>query len=142
MTKAFRKGQEVTHIQNWDNKGTFTYTHAIVYSCGTKQMVLTDAANGREMGRHYQPELGRLEASVMDRDGVEYQLLPGGTFPRMTDEEAEAACLLAAANRNEHYREHYEALKLGYWAQDPAVMDREIAALHEPRALNRTGTTR
>ena len=138
---AFKKGQEVTYIQNWDSNGTFTYTHAVVYSCGQKQMVLTDAGNGREMGRRFKPELGHLEAGYGDRNGIAFHVLPGGTFPRMTDEEAEAACLLAGAAQNAHYAAHWEGLKATVWAHAPEVMDEEIAELHEPRALNRTGTT-
>lgn len=140
MTKAFKKGQEVTYIADWDRKGTYMYQHAIVYSCGKKQMVLTDAETGREMGRNYNPSLGRLEAGTEMKNGVEYHCQPGGTFPRMTDEEAEAQCLKMAAAANQGRKEYYEGLKLTAWASAPEVMDKEIAALHEPRALNRTGS--
>ena len=138
---AFKKGQEVTLITNWDSKGTFAYTHAVVYSCGQKQMVLTDAGNGREMGRNFAPAPGRLQAGIEEKGGVAYHYLPGGTFPRMTDEEAEAACLQAGAAHNAYYAAYWEELKTKAWAHAPEVMDKEIAALHEPCAVNRTGTT-
>ena len=79
--KNFVKGQEVTYISSWDGKGTFRFTHGIVYSAGQKQMILTDAVSGEEMGRNYRPYIGMVV----------------GTFPRMTDAEATEACIKAAA---------------------------------------------
>lgn len=51
----FTKGQTVNLIQNWDSKGTVSVTPAIVYSCGKKQMVLTHAVTGEELGRTFLP---------------------------------------------------------------------------------------
>lgn len=129
----FKKGQEVTYITNYDRKGTFCYQQAIVYSCGKKRMVLTDEATGEEMGRNFKPVLGALEPDI---DGNILRKV-GGAFPRMTDAEAEAACLSAAARWLEFQRAYLEGLKLKAWAHAPEVMDKGIAALHEPRALRR-----
>ena len=91
--KAFTKNQEVTYISAWSRKGAVIYRHAIVHSCGNKQMCLIDAESGEMMGRHFSPELGRIE----DIDNV-IGNSASGTFPRMTDEEAHAAALQASAN--------------------------------------------
>ena len=85
MAKAFTKGQEVTLISNWDGKGTFSYTHAIVYSCGQKQMILTDAMNNKELGRNFKPVMGEFYYT-------------GAVFPRMSDERAIAVACEAASN--------------------------------------------
>jgi len=80
--KAFTKGQAVTYIVNFDENGLFVFRQAVVYSCGKKQMVLTDATTGEEIGRHFRPELGGKN---------------GGTFPGMTDGQAIARCEELAA---------------------------------------------
>ena len=80
MTKAFTKGQAVTHIALWNGKGTFTVRHAIVHSCGMKQMVLTDAVTNEDMGRHFLP----IDSSKSE----DMHAQTCGTFPRMTDAEA------------------------------------------------------
>lgn len=54
-TKAFTKGQRVTLINSWNGKDIYSVTPAIVHSCGTKQMVLTHAETGEELGRHFRP---------------------------------------------------------------------------------------
>jgi len=90
---AFKKGDAVTFIQDWNRKGAATYRHAVVYSCGKKQMVLTDAATGEEMGRHFAPKLG---------DDF------GGTFPRMTDAEAAAAALKVGERVIAREKAHFE----------------------------------
>lgn len=121
MTAAFKKAQAVTYIADWDHKGTVTFRHAIVYSCGKKQMVLTDAATGEEMGRHFAPELGSLT----------------GTFPRMTDDEARAACLKAAEAILEDQRARYAAcLARGHGDAYNASIRKDLAKLHEPRAIS------
>jgi len=94
VSKQFSKNDQVTYITNWDRKGTFMFQHAVVYSCGNKQMVLTDAINGKEMGRHYSPEIGEAE----------------GTFPRMTDDEAIAHCLKHAEVFIPQHIAYYERL--------------------------------
>jgi hypothetical protein len=122
--KAFKKGDLVTHIQTWNRTGTCTFQHAVVYSCGKKQMVLTCAATGEEMGRHYAPQLGN-----------EF----GGTFPRMTDDEARKAALDAAAEHIVAEREHFfRMIERNSDAGEGYLnaMNEGVEALHEPRALN------
>jgi hypothetical protein len=121
MGKAFTKGQEVTQIADWDRKGTVTFRHAVVYSCGAKQMVLTDAETGEEMGRNFRPVVGEV----------------CGTFPRMTDEEARAACLRAAEAILDYERAHYNrCLSGGHSEAYNASVRKDLAALHEPRAIS------
>jgi hypothetical protein len=56
MTKpVFKKGDAVCWISDWDNKGQVRIVRAVVYSCGKKRMVLSDAASGEELGRNYRP---------------------------------------------------------------------------------------
>lgn len=122
MTKAFNKGDEVTYISDWDRKGTAFFRHAIVYSCGKKQMVLTDAETGEEMGRNFTParaEVGRA-----------------GTFTRMTDAEAAAAALTLAANVLVSETAHFERCLQDNTASKgyKNAIHKNLAALHEPRA--------
>lgn len=137
--KTFKKGDLVTYISDWDRKGTVYFIQAVVYSCGKKQMVLTDAENGNEMGRHFKPALGSLETIKQD-NGIICQ--PGGTFPRMTAEEAEAACLIIAAQIIKNETEHFNhCLNAGHNENYKNAVRKDLAEIHEPRALNRTGTT-
>jgi hypothetical protein len=94
MTKAFTKGQEVTHIAAWNRSGTVYYRDAIVHSCGKVQMVLTDAETGEEMGRHFHPGADRKYGFAQ-------------TFPRMTKEEAVAKCLEVGAEVLVSERAHF-----------------------------------
>lgn len=124
MTKAFKKGDEVTYIGDWDHKGTVYYRHAVVYSCGKKQMVLTDAVTGEEMGRHFRPVVGEIT----------------GTFPRMTDEQAIAKCLEVGARIVAEERTRMErAIALCGYGEDheyTKAVRKDIAALHEPIATS------
>jgi hypothetical protein len=129
MTSAFKKGQAVTLFSSWDDKGTIYYRQAVVYSCGQKQMVLTDALTGKEIGRNFRPVVASGAAL--------------GTRPRMTDDDAAALCLdLAAAYladqkaSMEHSIAHYARGESDPYTQ---AMRRGIAALHEPRSLRHPG---
>lgn len=131
MSKAFNKGDLVTLIGSWDNKGTVSYRDAIVHSCGKKQMVLTCATTGEELGRHYAPARGSLDKVT----GFNWL----GVWPRQSREEAEALCLEAGALVIKAVREHLAERRVRY-ADDKkflAALDREEAQLHEPRALDR-----
>jgi hypothetical protein len=133
MTKAFTKGQEVTYISDWDRKGTVTYRHAVVYSCGKKQMVLTDAETGEEMGRHFDPFQGSLETVSL---GYGFKMA-GGTFPRMTAEEAVEAGLKVAASIQEYERQHFARCLAGnHGAGYDASIRESIAELHDLRAIS------
>lgn len=131
MSKAFKKGQQVTFIQSWDNKGTVTYRQAVVHSCGTKQMILIDELTSEEMGRHFRPELGDVSKVTAFNWNA--------TFPRMSEEEAIALCLDAGAKVVAAERESIAACRVRN-VNAPATyhraLDRDEAALHEPRAVN------
>lgn len=134
MAKAFTKGQEVTFIADWDRKGTVTFRHAVVYSCGVKQMVLTDAETGEEMGRHFRPQVGCLEVRKCEKG---YFYMPGGTFPRMTDEQAVEAGLKIAAAIQSYERAHFDrCLAAGHGESYDAAIRKNIAELHDLRAIS------
>jgi len=124
MTKAFNKGDEVTYISDWDRKGTVYFRHAVVYSCGEKQMVLTDAETGEEMGRHFDP----VRAEIGD----------AGTFARMTDAEAAAAALFLADSILIRETLHYHRCLQNETAGEAYknAIRRDLVALHEPRAAS------
>jgi hypothetical protein len=127
MIETFKKSEPVTFIASWDDKGTFYYRHAVVYSCGKKEMILTDAATGEEMGRRFRPVVG------INEDGF------AGCVRRLTDAEAEAACLKLAArfvaDRRALYTELADSTKHGRGYAD--AMKRNLAELHEPQAIKR-----
>lgn len=94
MSKAFNKGQLVTLFGDWDRRGTVYFRNAVVYSCGKKQMVLTDAETGEEIGRHFKPAIGEML----------------GTFPRMTDTEAHAHAAKVGAWVIEREKAHLDGI--------------------------------
>lgn len=94
MSKAFNKGQLVTVFGDWNRRGTVYFRHAVVFSCGKKQMVLTDEATGEEMGRHFAPVMGDML----------------GTFPRMTDAEAHAHAAKVGAWIIEREKAHLDGI--------------------------------
>ena len=122
MTKAFNKGDEVTYISDWDRKGATYFRHAIVYSCGKKQMVLTDAETGEEIGRHFRP--------------VRAEIGFAGTFARMTDAEATAAALALAENIIARETANFERClqRDGTSEGYQNAIRKDLANLHEPRA--------
>jgi len=131
--KAFKKNQEATLIGNWDGQGTMFYRDVVVYSCGKKQMVLTCAITGEELGRNFKPEVGKVE---------EASYYWNGCFPRMTEEDAIATCLEAAeiylaketADRTRRLNQDSSEHSVKFWTK-------EIAKLHEPRAHKRVADT-
>lgn len=124
MSKAFTKGQEVTYIAIWNRTGTAYYRNAIVHSCGNKQMVLTDAETGEEMGRHFHPGADR-------KYGFEQ------TFPRMTEAEAVAKCLEIAAEYLAGERARFErCLASGQSEGYNNAVRKDLAALTEPKAVS------
>lgn len=129
--KAFKKGEKVTYIASWDNKGTFCFQQAIVESCGTKQMVLRHAETGELMGRLFRPEIGIPHSSSVRHSS--------GTFKGMSDEEAREVCLQEAAI---YLRWNRESIQNGIASAAPGAsyakaLERELAKLHEPEAIKR-----
>lgn len=86
------KGNRLTQIASWNNKGTFSITQAEVYSCGKKQMVLNVAGSDECLGRNYRPGL--------DQGGFGHNCI--FLFPEMTNEEAEAKALELGAGMIAH----------------------------------------
>lgn len=132
MSKAFKKGDLVTIIGNWDSKGTAYFQHAIVHSCGTKRMVLTSEASGEELGRNFLP----VEATdvVVTNETVGRSL----TFKRLSDEEATALCLEMGANVIKYETEHFDrCVARSESVHYQAAIERSRAQLHEPRAIKR-----
>ena len=84
-TKDFTKGDRVTLIRDWNDKGAVYFNQAIVFSCGAKRMILTDEETGEELGRNYSPKLAANGAL--------------GTRPRVEGAEliAEAFAVAAAS---------------------------------------------
>ena len=120
----FTKGDKVTLFGDWDRRGTVWYTQAIVYSCGGKQMVLTNVASGKELGAHFSP------AKVQPR-----------IVPAMSNDEATAYGLELAAGILEAQRLHFARClernerwpSRGY----QQVIERDRDRLHEPRVIAR-----
>ncbi len=56
--KAFKKGEKVTRVSDWDGMGTFMISDCTVYSCGSKQMILIDDTTGEKMGELFRPVHG------------------------------------------------------------------------------------
>lgn len=134
--KAFTKGEEVTVLNTWDNKGTVSFTHAVVYSCGTKQMVLTDATTGNEIGRHFKPVRSNGESlPVNASNGWEL------TFSRLSDEGATRICLELGASIVAYEIEQGEKCLSRHSDHEGYcnAIKRDMEQLHEPRAINRTG---
>jgi len=123
MTKAFTKGDLVHYVSDWDRKGTVTIRAAIVHSCGKKQMVLTDAETGEEMGRHFKP--------------VRAERGNGGTYPRLDADEIEAIAyevaenILAAERARLTHCHDVVGATAGQGYRD--AIKKDLDALHEPR---------
>ena len=123
MTKAFNKGDAVTYISDWDRKGSTYYRHAVIYSCGTKRVVLTDAETGEEIGRHFRPERAVVGAA--------------GIFARLTDAEAIAAAIALAQNIITDETARYErCLQIDASEGYKNAIRKDLAALHAPDATS------
>jgi hypothetical protein len=132
-TKAFQKGELATLFGSWDNKGTVYFRQAVVYSCGSKRMILTDEATGEEIGREFAPVRAESLENVTAHNWQ-------ATFPRMTDAEAESFAIAAGAKVVEAMRVFCEGRKVQFAdAGDRYIeaMNESIAELHEPRAMRR-----
>jgi len=122
--KAFAKGDLVTCISNWDDKGTTMIRDAVVHSCGLKRMILTDAETGEEFGEEYYRPQNALEAGTLD-----------GVFPRLTEEDATRRGLDYAASFLAGIREIWEGhiVRNSHDAGYCRSIRQDIDELHEPR---------
>jgi hypothetical protein len=132
---VFKKGDKVTYIADWDRKGTVYFQQAVVYSCGKKQMVLTDEKTGNEMGRHFKPELGSTENRVGTNGGT---YMAGGVWPRLTAEEATEIGMKVAASIREFEDAHFARCLAGNHgeAYDRGIRE-SMAKLHDLKVIER-----
>ena len=62
---TFKKGDAVTIIRKWSKECATYAQKAVVYSCGKKQMVLTCAITGQELGRNFLPTAEQYSHGVV-----------------------------------------------------------------------------
>lgn len=115
----FTKGQKVTYISNWDNKGTVKITNLVVASCGKKQMILVDEAGVKFQGANFRPQSEQYSHGVV--------------FPRLTTEEAEASALEIAAKIIAYEEAHFARCLAGNHGEGyNNAIRKSIAKLHQP----------
>ena len=140
MTKAFKKGDEVTLIGSWDSKGTIWVREAIVGSCGTKRMALMDAETGACLGRNFEP-VRATESAVLDN----WKVLTFSRLPSVEGHEIAMECgAKTVGSRRAILEARIENLRNGTEVatyKDVYLKHRieELEALHEPRVMYRTG---
>jgi hypothetical protein len=123
MTKAFKKGERVTVINNWDSKGTAYVRHATVHSCGKKILRLTCDVTGDEFGNEFLPvvaahgEVGVRRFIDGDSLGIEAM--------------AVAISTLEAERKELTYCRDVVGPNAGHGYRD--AIQQSIEALHEPR---------
>jgi hypothetical protein len=136
--KAFKKGQIVIHFSDWDSKGTWSYTRAVVMSCGVKQMTLVNADTGVMMGRHFHPGADVTWTQVWAGAEITRQRT-AITLPDLADEEAHAMALEFAKAHMAHERAEYERL-IATHPDNPryiAAVRKDLAELHAAEAFKR-----
>ena len=138
--KAFKKGDMVTVISNWDSKGTVSYRHCVVHSCGLQRLVLIDAVTGKCVGRDFRPKKAKSLTDVIeDTNHIHFGTM---IFARFSEDEIKSIVI--------PFAEHILALEKKDIERDllddlnhPSRVRRlesKLAELHEPRAYNRTGS--
>lgn len=126
--KKFKKGDLVTVISNWDSKGTVTYRHAIVHSCGPKRMTLFCETYDDCMGRNFRP------------DGGVFSLYSPLILHRLPDDEAKERCMEIARAVIKSEKDRFsKMLSEATKASHVEHYATRIAELHEPRACNYHG---
>lgn len=96
-TGQFVKGQAVTYIASWDDKGTSRFVHLTVHSCGAKQMVLVDDAGVKFAGCNFRPQTVQGDTAWYAEHNPGALQACGLVMPRMTDDEARAAAKVHGA---------------------------------------------
>ena len=109
----FTKGQPVTFLQSWDDKGTVSIHELFVYSCGRKQMILVNAAGEKFAGQFFSPDGNDARRQV---------------HPRLGKAEAEAAAI-ALGNEIIAAQRAYMESKLTNPAYHTESLHRGIAEL-------------
>lgn len=135
--KAFKKNQVVIHFSNLDGKGTWSFTRAVVKSCGNVKMTLENAETGAMMGTNFRPDAERTYTRTWEGKSVTHNWTHF-TLPDMSDAEAHSVCIGAAiiylADQNAHF-DH--CLAQGNGAAYDASINKQRAELHEPRSIKR-----
>lgn len=130
--RAFKKGEQVTLLTNWDSKGTVAYRHCVVHSCGLKRLVLLDAETGQCIGRDFTPEKAE---SVNDLISAHF-----GIFRRLSEDEVKALAIPCAENILAEQKTHIERSLEDSPNENCRLRQlKELEALHEPRTHNLTG---
>jgi len=120
----FKKGEKVSYISDWDRKGTVVTREAIVYSCGKKQMILTCAISGKEIGRNFKPQVAEAGET--------------GTYKLLEGDALQAAAMLVAEKVLEKERAHFaRCLAIGAGANYDDGIRKQLAQLHDAEVLTR-----
>lgn len=122
MAKAFKKGERVTVITDWDWKGTVAVRHATVHSCGTNVLRLTCDVTGDEFGHEYYPVVAAPGAC--------------GVRPFIEGAELEAEVTAVANGVIKKQHAHFDYCIESERDGSPRYlkhMAEEKAAIHEPR---------
>jgi len=131
MAKAFKKGDRVTAISSWDNRGTVAFIQCVVRSCGAKQLLLTIEATGKPCDIGLWRSLVPAVATGDDM-GVHHRL----------EGEALHSTLRAASLRflNEERTRLNSAIKRtadhGLPSNFSHAMKNTLSRLHEPRSFD------
>lgn len=121
----FKKGDAVCWISDWDRKGTVHIVRAIVHSCGKKQMVLTNAETGKELGRHFYPH-------ELQSWGYGFQTETCAIVTLVSDKaEVEALALSLAERIYERENAEYER-RIANTPEHEAYFRKQQALLHAP----------
>ena len=118
-TKRFTKGDAVTVIRSWDGKGTYTFEHSTIYSCGKVQMVLTDS-EGFRGERVY-----ANDPSIVAR----------GTDAEMVAQGVSRAVKFLEDKTAQYERRIAYEVKTGQETFINGIRE-SLAALHAPRCIN------
>lgn len=140
IVKAFKKGDTVTVIGNWDSKGTVSYRHCVVHSCGLKRLVLIDAVTDQCVGRDFRPKKAKSLIDVIeDTSHIHFGEF---TFARLSEDEIKSIVIPFAEHILVLEKKDIERDLLDDTNHPSRVrgLESRLAALHEPRAYNRTGS--
>ncbi len=139
MSKEFTKNELATYIASWNNKGAVAFRQVRVHSCGVKQMCLHDAETDMMLGHHFAPVVSSNE--LHERGCFNW----GGTFKKLSDDEAEKLALEMGAKIIKSVIASLEKiLESGYGADSRGYQDGIREQLTEiktrtPSVINRTG---
>lgn len=138
--KAFKKGDMVTVLSNWDSKGTVSYRHCVVHSCGLQRLVLIDAVTDQCVGRDFRPKKAKSLIDVIeDTSHIHFGEF---TFAKLSEDEIKSIVIPFAEHILVLEKKDIEGDLLDDTNHPSRVrrLESRLAELHEPRAHNRTGS--